>query len=192
MLILILYNALSFDFSCAAAVRARLRTATDAAALAATMTAVLVPDRWKMVDAQGNPIDDPADAAMLVAIHWHPEIKDTGAARAAADTSFMMNGFSTEQYGLGRDFGLKGSKKMIVVNKTVLTENVEGRVCTSDYARTASPPYENDAYEYSARVLVKPVFLNGDIASILGGTVSVDETHYIPVSVVGTASAVVP
>lgn len=186
-LFFLVFSVLSFDLTRAMAVRARLKTATDAAALAAAMTATKVADTWETVDALGNPTNDQTKIAGVKNKHWHMEIKDQTAALQAADDAFGKNGFSVSHNSVGP------------LSK-VVTDVTRGTIYTSTSAQSATPAYQNDSYQYYAKVLVRPVFLNGAIASQLPG-ISVqapdpnnpgNTVNYIPVSATGTGSASLP
>lgn len=90
-------GVLGFDFARAHAVRARLRTAADAAALAGAKQADPVPEyKYVMLDGSGNEVSDPEKAVEVrrVIVGWHADLQDPAVqvkARNAARETFAAN-----------------------------------------------------------------------------------------------------
>lgn len=89
------FGVLGFDFSRAHAVRARLQTAADAAALAGAKQAEIVPEyKCVMYDSSGNVTTDPEKAARVEAkiVRYHCDLRNKEAqARQAAVAAFRQN-----------------------------------------------------------------------------------------------------
>ncbi|WP_027718084.1 pilus assembly protein TadG-related protein [Desulfovirgula thermocuniculi] len=89
------FGVLGYDYSRAHAVRARLQTAADAAALAGAMQAEVVPEyKYVLVDGSGNETTDPEKAVKVKAkiVKYHCDLQRREAqARQAALAAFRQN-----------------------------------------------------------------------------------------------------
>lgn len=197
IMIFCVLGVLAFDYTRAHAVRAGLRTASDAAALAACMQARTVPEyEYVMYDAAGNVTTDPEKAARVEAkiVGYHRDFQGVEAqALAAARDAFRKN-----LYG----------EKMPVKEAAVpagFAPPGSGSVSSPDYTATGSVRYDKpkytrdgeeyyDEYRFEGSVGVRTFLLAGPLGKWFAGMVreappGTKWQGVIPLKAEGTAQA---
>lgn len=170
MIMFLVLGVVTFDFSRAHAVRARLRTAVDAAALAGVMTAQARCDYdYVPIDEDGDGVPDKIEQK-LKAVHM--SVHDKSKADKEAGEAYSKNVPESSKWGVRTE---PGSVKSSVLPDTYYKEK-NGVHCYGD------------SYAYEAAARVKSFLMSGALVGWLAG---VDEKEReIPVKAKGTAQAV--
>lgn len=198
IMIFCILGVLAFDYSRAHAVRARMMTAADAASLAASMEANVVPEYdYVLYDVNGNVTSNPEKAVRVEAkvAGYHCDLQGReGQALAAAREAFRKN--------------LSGEKmpvKAAAVPSGFASPD-SGSIGSSDYAAVGSVRYDRpkytkdgsvyyDEYKFEGSAGVRTFLLAGPLAKWLtGGSVrkAPQDAKWqgtIPLKVEGTAQA---
>jgi hypothetical protein len=198
IMIFCVLGVLAFDYSRAHAVRARLMTAADAAALAACMEAETIPEyEYKMYDPDGNVTDDPTEAVEVKAeiAGYYADLQNRQwEALDAARKTFAKN-------VVGHKMPVKSTALPVWC-----ASSGSGNIASGNYFANGSvmfdrPKYAKDGsvyydeYKFEATAGVRTFLIAGPLGKWFAGAVQKDSSlpeewqGVIPVKVEGTAQA---